>query len=119
MNAIRPYWKAVIAVIVAVLSGLQAALFNDQVISPTEWVNVAIAGVTAAGVFAAPNVPGAVYTKAILAALGAGLTVLASAILGGISPSEWIQIGLAVLGTVGVAAKANVPLNTVGDPRRI
>lgn len=119
MDVIRPYWKSVVAVLVAVLSAAQAALFNDQVISSTEWVNVAIAGVTAAAVFAAPNVPGAVYTKAILAALGAVLTVLASAIIGGISPSEWIQIALAALGTVAVGAVKNKPLNTVGDPNRI
>lgn len=119
MDVIRPYWKSVVAVIVAILSAVQASLFNDQVISSTEWVNVAIAGVTAAAVFAAPNVPGAVYTKAILAALGAVLTVLASAIIGGISPSEWVQIALAALGTVAVGAVRNRPLNTVGDPHRV
>lgn len=107
MDVIRPYWKSVVAVLVAVLSGLQAALFNDQVISSTEWVNVAIAAVTAAAVFAAPNVPGARYTKAILAVLGAVLTVLASVILGGVTPSEWIQIALAAAGAVGVYAKSN------------
>lgn len=119
MNAISPYYKSIVAVIVAILSAVQAALFNDQVISPTEWVNVAIAGVTAAAVFAAPNVPGAVYTKAVLAALGAVLTVLTSAIVGGITTSEWIQIILAALGTVGVAAVRNRPLNTIGDPHRL
>lgn len=119
MDVIRPYWKSVVTVLVAVLSALQASLFNDQVVSSTEWVNVVIAGVTAAAVFAAPNVPGAVYTKAILAALGAVLTVLASAIIGGISPSEWIQIALAGLGTVAVGAVKNKPLNTVNDPNRI
>lgn len=119
MDAIKPYWKSLVAVVVTVLSALQASLFNDQVISNPEWVNVAIAGVTAAAVFAAPNVPGARYTKAILAALGAVLTVLASSIIGGVSPSEWIQIGLAALGTVGVASVTNKPLNTIGDDGRI
>lgn len=119
MDAIRPYWKSVVAVVVAVLSALQAALFGDEVISSTEWVNVAIAGTTAAAVFAAPNVPGARYTKAILAALGAVLVVLASAIVGGITTSEWVQIALAALGTVAVAGVKNKPLNTIDDPHRI
>lgn len=119
MSAIRPYWKSVVAVLVAVLSAVAAALVGDEVVSPNEWVNVAIAGVTAAAVFTAPNVPGATYTKGVLAALGAGLAVLTSAIIGGITVTEWVQIGLAVLGTVGVVAKANVPLNTVGDPNRL
>lgn len=119
MDIIRPYWKSLIAVLVTVLSAVQAAVLNDEVVSSTEWVNVAIAGVTAAAVFAAPNVPGARYTKAILAVLGAVLTVLTSVIIGGVSPSEWIQIALAAAGAVGVAAKANQPLNTVGDPNRL
>lgn len=119
MNAIKPYWKSVVAVIVAVLSAVQASLFGDEVISSTEWVNVAVAGVTAAAVFAAPNVPGARYTKFILAALGAVLTVLASTIVGGITTSEWVQIALAGFGAVAVYGVKNKPLNTIDDPHRI
>ncbi len=115
MDAIRPYWKSVVAVIVAVLSAVGAALTGDETISNNEWVNVAIAGVTAAAVFAAPNVPGARYTKAILAVLGAGLAVLASAILGGVTYTEWIQIILAGAGAVGVYAKSN-SVGTVVHP---
>lgn len=113
MNAIKPYWKAVVAVIVTVLSAIGAALTGDEVISNPEWVNVAIAGVTAAAVFAAPNVPGARYTKAILAVLGAALAVMASAIIGGITYTEWIQIIIAGAGAVGVYAKTNTGVTTV------
>ena len=109
MNAIRPYWKSVVAVIVAVLSAALAALTGDNNISSTEWVNVAIAGVTAAAVFAAPNVPGARYTKSVLAVLGAVLAVLASAIVGGITQTELLQIVLAAAGALGVYAKSNQP----------
>lgn len=119
MDAIRPYWKSVVAVIIALLSAAQASLLGDEVISSNEWVNIAIAGVTAGMVFAAPNVPGARYTKAILAVLGGSLVVMSSAIIGGITTSEWIQILLAGAGAVGVAVKSNVPLNTVGDPNRL
>jgi hypothetical protein len=119
MDAIKPYWKSLVAVIITVLSAVQAALFGDEVISNPEWVNVAIAGVTAAAVFAAPNVPGARYTKFVLAVLGAALTVLASAILGGVTATEWIQIVLAGAGAVGVYAVKNKPLNTIDDPHRI
>lgn len=112
LDAIGPYWKAVVGVIVTVVSAVGAALTGDEVISGNEWVNIAIAGVTAAGVFAAPNVPGARYTKAILAVLGAALATLSSVILGGVTPTEWIQIVVAAAGAVGVYAKANT--NTVG-----
>ena len=101
------YSKFIAIAVATVLSAISAALMGDSVISPTEWVNVAIAGVGALAVFAAPNVPGAVYTKAILAVLTAALTVLTSAIVGGITYEEWIQIILAALGAIGVYAVPN------------
>jgi hypothetical protein len=101
------YAKFFAIVVATVLSAVSAALLGDSVISPTEWVNVAIAGVGALGVFAAPNIPGSAYTKAVLAVLTAALTVLVSAIVGGITYEEWIQIILAALGAIGVYAVPN------------
>lgn len=101
------YAKFFAAVLATVLSGIVAALYGDNTISNPEWVNIAIAGVGACAVFAAPNVPGAAYTKAVLAVLTAALTVLASAIIGGVTATEWIQIALAGLGAVGVYAVPN------------
>lgn len=101
------YAKFVAIVVATVLSGITAALAGDSVVSATEWVNIAILAVGALGVFAAPNVPGAAYTKSILAVLAAVLTVLASAIVGGISTTEWLQIALAGLGALGVYAIPN------------
>lgn len=101
------YRKAVAAVVATVLSAILAALTGDQSLSPVEWVNVAIAAVGAAAVFAAPNVPGARYTKSVLAVLAAVLVVLNSAITGGVTMEEWLQIGLAALGALGVYAVPN------------
>lgn len=105
----KKYAKFIAIVVATVLSAISAALLGDNVISPQEWVNIAILGVGALGVFAAPNVPGAAYTKSILAALAAGLTVLASVIVGGVHTVELIQIALAALGAVGVYAVPNQP----------
>lgn len=112
------YAKFLAVVVATVLSGVLAALTGDSVISPTEWVNIAILGVGALGVFAAPNIPGAVYTKSILAVLAAVLTVLASSIVGGISTTEWIQVGMAALGALGVYALPNKEngVNISGTP---
>ncbi len=101
------YTKAILAVVATVISGVVAALSGDNTISNPEWVNVAILAVGAASVFAAPNVPGAAYTKSILAVLTAGLTVLTSAILGGVTVTEWLQIATAALSAVGVYAFKN------------
>lgn len=102
----KEYSKSIAAVVATVLSALYLAL-GDDTISNAEWVNVAIAGVGAAAVFAAPNVPFAKYTKSIIAALTAGLVVLQSAITDGVTQPETIQIILAVLGAVGVYAFKN------------
>lgn len=101
------YAKFIAIVVATVLSAVSAALFGDSVISPQEWVNVAILGVGAAAVFAGPNVPGARYTKSILAVLAAVLTVLASVIVGGVGTAEIIQMLLAGLAAVGVYAVPN------------
>lgn len=98
------YAKSVAAVIATVLTAIIAALVGDAAISAVEWVNVAIAGVGAAAVFASPNVPGARYTKSILAVLSAVLMLLTSVIVDGITMTEWLQIAVAALGALGVYA---------------
>lgn len=103
------YAKFVAIAVATVLAAVSAALVGDNVISPQEWVNVAILGVGALGVFAAPNVPGAAYTKSILAVLAAVLTVLATVIVGGVGTVEIIQMVLAGLGALGVYAIPNKP----------
>lgn len=94
------YAKAVMAVLTAIAAALLGFLTDG--ITPEEWVNVAIAGVGAAGILTAPNIPGFKYTKTILAVLTAGLMVLVGAIDGGLTLQEWFQIGVACLGAVGV-----------------
>ena len=104
----RAYAKAIAMIVATILAALVSAL-NDGGITATEWINVAIAAVTAASVFAAPNVPGARYTKAILAVLGAVLAALVSAISDGISASEWLNLALIALGALGVYTFKNDP----------
>jgi len=99
------YAKAGLAVVATVLTALVAAFTGG--VTAVEWVNVAIAGVTAAAVFAAPNVPGAKYTKAVLAVLGAVLVFLTSAIIGGLSTPELMQLVVVALGALGVYAVPN------------
>ena len=101
------YAKAGAAVVATVLAGVIAALTGDGVIGAVEWINVAIVGVGALAVFAAPNVPGARYTKAVLAVLSAVLVLLVNLITDGITVSEWLQLGMAALGALGVYAVPN------------
>lgn len=101
------YLKAVAAVVATVAAALSGVL-TDSVITAPEWINVAILGVGAAGVFTAPNVPGATYTKGILAVLTGVLVLLSSLITDGITSAEMFQLVVAGLGAVGVIAIPNV-----------
>lgn len=101
------YAKAGAAVVATVLAAVISALTGDGVISAVEWINVAIVGVGALAVFAAPNVPGARYTKAVLAVLSAVLVLLVNVIVGGVTVSEWLQLAMAALGALGVYAVPN------------
>lgn len=109
------YAKSLFAVLATVLTAIVAAM-TDSVISDVEWINVGIAAVAAAGVFAAPNVPGARYTKSILAVLAAVLTFFVTAVTDGISSAEWLQVAVIALGAVGIYAVPNKPANTIGQP---
>jgi hypothetical protein len=103
------YAKALAAVVATVLSGVIAALAGDAVIDLQEWVNVAILAAGALAVFTAPNVPGARYTKSALAVITAVLTLAVNLIAGGLDVTEWLQLGMAALGALGVYAVPNRP----------
>jgi peptidoglycan/LPS O-acetylase OafA/YrhL len=101
------YAKALAAVAATILSGVVAALTGDNFISDVEWINVGILAVGACAVFAAPNVPGSRYTKLVLAVLSAVLVLLVNLIVDGVTVSEWLQLGVAALGALGVFAVPN------------
>lgn len=101
------YTKSIVAVLAAILVALVAAT-TDNTVTTTEWINVAIAATTAAAVFTAPNVPGARYTKVVLAALGAVLVGLTSVITDGITTNEVLQLLVAAIGATGVYQFKNV-----------
>ena len=94
------YAKSIVMVIAAGIGILTAAL-SDGVVSATEFVNIAIAIVTAIGVYIVPNLDAGVgkYAKTIVAAVGAGLSALI-VILGtalewtNVSSSDWLNVPL-------------------------
>ena len=110
------YAKMLAMVTVTIASAAVAAL-SDNRITANEWINLCIAGVGAAGVFAAPNVPGARYTKVILALMSSGLMALASTIDGGLTAPEVLQVVIALAGAVGVYAIPNASPAPVRAPR--
>jgi len=109
------YTKSLLAIVAAALGILVTGLADD-VLTAAELTNVAIAIVTALGVYLVPNLPSgpAAYLKFAVALLGAALVALSSFLDGGVSTSEWLQVALAGLTAIGVYVVPNIPLLDAG-----
>lgn len=103
------YLKAFAAMVGAVLAAL-LSVNSDNVLEPGEVVQVFLMGLGALAVYVVPNLPGYSVAKAVVAALTAGLTVLAAALTDAvgeswdITSSEWLMVVIAAGTAVGVWA---------------
>lgn len=100
------YVKLLTALVGAVVMSV-ASFATDNTVSTEEWIQVAIAGATALGVWAAANVPTLTWAKTFVAVVLAVLNLLVSYITDGISTSEWLNLGVAALTAAGVYALPN------------
>ncbi|MFI6162228.1 hypothetical protein ACIA59_20080 [Micromonospora haikouensis] len=99
----RTYGKAVVALAIALLTALAAALTDGHVTAP-EGVQIAIAVTTAGGVWLVPIVPQYPWTKTGIAMLLAVLNLAVTLISDGITLAEAVNLALAGLGILGIAA---------------
>lgn len=99
------YGKFAAQVLAAVLAAVVAAL-NGTGHEPgvSDWINCVIVCLGAVAVLGAGNLPEGVwrYGKLIVSAATAVAVLLNSVLTDGISSAEWIQLGLAALGALGV-----------------
>jgi hypothetical protein len=116
---VRPYLKFLAQVTATVLAGAYAAIAGDGIFSTEEQINCIILGLGAIGVLGAGNLPAGVwsYMKGYVAAATAVATIAISAVTDGINDAEWIQMGLAALGTVGVVGLKGPVVQLVGRHR--
>jgi len=98
----REYGKALVAVLVAAVVVAYQALTGDHHIDAVEWVSIAIAGVTAIGVYVTPLAPQAKWSKSAVAAVLAVLQVLTTAILGGVGVDEILLMLITAAGALSV-----------------
>jgi hypothetical protein len=98
----QKYGKAIVAVLVAAVVYAYQALSGDGHISATEWVSVAIAGVTALGVYVVPLAPGAKWAKTAVAVVLAVLQIMTTAILGGLGTDELLLMLITAAGAAGI-----------------
>lgn len=94
--------KSAVAALAAILAAILPGL-SDGPMGLSEWANVVVLAAGAIQVYNAANIPGWRYAKTVAAVVTAGGVVAVSAFSdGAVSPSEWIQIGLAVANSAGV-----------------
>lgn len=98
----RTYGKSIVAVLFALLTAAASAL-TDGVITAPEGVQVAIAAATAVGVYLVPVMYEWPWAKTAIAMLLAGLNLAVTIITNGITPAEWINLGVAALSVLAVA----------------
>jgi hypothetical protein len=112
---LKKYARSLVAVGAALASTLAAAWTGDQHIDVSEWSNVILAGTAAAAVFTAADVPGAKYTKAVLAviiALAAPATL--SLVTDGISWTDAWQLAAGAAAALGIRLAPYTPGSRVG-----
>lgn len=96
---------AAIALLVYMLVSVFAPVI-DSGRAPTdvEWVHLGIGVATVLSVYLVPLVPGHTWIKTVLGAILAGLGVLTTAIIGGVTAQEWMDVAAYVLGAFGIFA---------------
>lgn len=101
------YAKALVAVLMAALISFQT-LGTDGV-SVQDWASIAVAVLTAVGVYLIPNVPARLaWAKTAVAALLAGAQAAVQVTAGGgITGQGWLTIAIAAIGVVSVYAAPN------------
>lgn len=79
-----------------------------------EWVQIGIGVTTALSVYLAPLVPEVPWIKSALGALLAGLGILTTAVLGGVSSAEWLDIAVYVAAALGITLAPAVSVTGTG-----
>lgn len=118
LEAMQRYMKFAAQVVMTAAVVLVAAL-QDNRVDAAEWINVLIAAASAIAVLGAGELSVGIwrYTKVGVAALLAGLMLLASFVSDGgvITGSEWLQVLIAAAGAIGLLPIKGPVLSAVGQ----
>lgn len=122
MITVKKYSKLLVWAVFAALMLLPSAL-GDGHISAVEGVQMLIAAAGAVVVWVSGHLPANVtWPKTVAGAAAAGLALLVTAVaaggFSGVTPAEWSNIALAVLGALGVGVVPTVVAPLAG-PRPV
>lgn len=110
-------WPLIGLLVMAVLTTIQDAL-TDQHIDAQEWVLVILQALMAFNVWATANLPGYEHMKSYVAAAIVVVSTLSSAIVGGLSTPELLNLGIMALSALGVTFTKQ-PLTKVVDGQTV
>jgi hypothetical protein len=96
------YGKAWAAIAYALVITLQAALGGDGHVERDEWVQIAIAIVTAVGVYMVPITTQYKWVKTAVAVVLCILQGVATVLLGGWESNDWVTLLITGLGALAV-----------------
>jgi len=108
------YGKAWAAIAYALVIALQAALGGDGWVEADEWVQISIAVVTAVGVYMVPITTQYKWVKTAVAVILAILQGLATVLLGGWEPNDWVTLLITALGAGAVLLAPATTVNPSG-----
>lgn len=114
------FYAALVPLIYALFAVFAPVIDGGRAPSPVEWVHLGIGVATALSVYLVPLVPGHTWIKTVIGAILAALGVLTTAIVGGVSATEWLDILFYVAGALGIliapaASDTGVAVGVGGD----
>ncbi len=96
------FYVALIPLVYAVIAVLVPWIDKGAAPSVADWIQIAIGVATAFSVHLVPLVPQHPGVKTAIGAVLAGLGVLSTAIVGGVTGAEWLDIAVYVLAALGI-----------------
>jgi hypothetical protein len=118
MRVLKQYLPLFGMVLATVLGILYTAL-QDNALSLTEFLNIAIALTGAIMTYVVPRLQNAQWLKTACAGATAVLVFLVSAVVdGSVSSQEWVMVGIQLLAGLGIVAATNKNVPVTPSVRR-
>ena len=111
----------VLGMVLATLLGAFYIALGDNKIEPSEWFMIVTQMTGSVTVYVVPRLATLTWLKPAVAAVTVGVSTAGAAfITDGISSQEWMNIGITVLGALGVVVtNSQVPVTPIAEPRAV
>lgn len=96
------FYAALVPLVYALFAVFAPVVDGGRAPSAVEWVHIGIGVATALSVYLVPLVPQHTWIKSAIGAILAALGVLTTAIVGGVTATEWLDVLFYVAGALGI-----------------